>query len=244
MRCTLILNNKYKGMKFNKVTIIGDVGIRTSGQKIKYLCRCDCGAEFYTTIDKLKSGHTKSCGCSRRKGSDLVKNHKHFMRAKGILKRCNDPKYHNYRNYGGRGIKCELGTTVSEITESLDKVPGYFEGAQIDRIDNDGNYTLHHPIHGTNPWVYHDDTLNKDFQALGNLRWVSIAENALNKSSTLTLVDLAETPRYPKDVQTIINRRGWKMDDFYIKLVYDEKVERYLWRTIHKTLLNKYIENN
>ena len=240
MRYTLELNNSYNGMKFNKVTVVGDVGVRTPGKKIKYLCRCDCGSEFYTTIDKLKSGHTKSCGCGKLKNSDSIKNHKHFMRAKGILKRCNDSKYHYFDRYGGRGIKCELGSTASEVALNLDKVPGYFEGAQIDRIDNNGNYTINHPIHGMNPWTYHDFDLNKDFPALGNLRWVSVSENALNKSNNISLYDLAEVARYPKDVQIAIHRHNWNMEDFFIKLVHDTNTKRYLWKAIHKSLLNDY----
>lgn len=57
-----------------------------------------------------------------------------------IRQRCNNPKIHNYKNYGGRGVKClfdsvKLFTWV--VVNNIDP-----RGLQIHRINNDGNYTL------------------------------------------------------------------------------------------------------
>lgn len=38
----------------------------------RWLCRCDCGVEVAVGLDKLKSGHTKSCGCQKFKSADLA----------------------------------------------------------------------------------------------------------------------------------------------------------------------------
>ena len=63
---------------------------------------------------------------------------KHLLTAR---RRCNNPNYKYYKNYGGRGIKYL-------ITEEEIKVLWFRDGAylmkkpSIDRIDNDGDYTV------------------------------------------------------------------------------------------------------
>lgn len=63
-----------------------------------------------------------------------------------ILQRCNNHKHRAYKNYGGRGIKCEW---VSFEEFYLDMNEPYFQhltfygkkNTSIDRIDNNGNYS-------------------------------------------------------------------------------------------------------
>lgn len=187
---------KYKpieiGDKINDLTVIGvakpKVYKRARNGKFyarkSWLCKCDCGKETVVYDDKLKSGWTKSCGCKdpKQQLSDIPEDVKKYchIRALDIRNRCTNPNVPGFQRYGGRGIKCELGDTIKDIVISLSKVPGYFEGAQIDRVDVNGNYTLHHPIHGDNVWIYHDHNDDKDYQCLGNLRWVTSKINTLN----------------------------------------------------------------
>ncbi|EPF1984022.1 AP2 domain-containing protein, partial [Listeria monocytogenes] len=49
--------------KYNKLTIIEKTGAKTKSGNLIYLCQCDCGNTCTTTLAKLRSGHTKSCGC-------------------------------------------------------------------------------------------------------------------------------------------------------------------------------------
>ncbi|MBC2191631.1 hypothetical protein HCB44_04940 [Listeria sp. FSL L7-0229] len=49
--------------KYNKLTIIEKTGERTKSGNLLYLCQCECGNTCTTTLAKLRSGHTKSCGC-------------------------------------------------------------------------------------------------------------------------------------------------------------------------------------
>jgi hypothetical protein len=57
----------------------------------------------------------------------------------GMLRRCDNPRYPQFKDYGGRGIRVcdrwlrDFGAFVSDMG---DRPAGYF----IDRIDNDGNY--------------------------------------------------------------------------------------------------------
>lgn len=57
----------------------------------------------------------------------------------GMLRRCDNPRFPQFKDYGGRGIRVcdrwlrDFGAFVSDMG---DRPAGYF----IDRIDNDGNY--------------------------------------------------------------------------------------------------------
>lgn len=67
-------NKKYKkgqyvdisGTKFNRLTVLRRSNDIASRNQVCWICECSCGK--WTTVDttKLKSGHTKSCGCLNR----------------------------------------------------------------------------------------------------------------------------------------------------------------------------------
>ncbi len=49
------------GQRYGKLTVLApaeNVGSRTA-----WLCRCDCGRETVVPTNRLRSGHTASCGC-------------------------------------------------------------------------------------------------------------------------------------------------------------------------------------
>lgn len=57
-----------------------------------------------------------------------------------MKQRCNNPKNHAYKYYGGRGIKiCDEWLEFKTFYEWAMK-NGYEENLTIDRIDNDGDY--------------------------------------------------------------------------------------------------------
>lgn len=66
---------------------------------------------------------------------------KEFISWQGMRARCRDTHRKNYKNYGGRGIKvCEQwDTSFLNFYKDMGDKP--FSNAQIDRIDNDGNYS-------------------------------------------------------------------------------------------------------
>ena len=48
--------------KFGKLTVVKFVGARKSNESL-FECLCECGNKTIVPAGKLKSGHTRSCGC-------------------------------------------------------------------------------------------------------------------------------------------------------------------------------------
>ena len=62
------MNKTYdlEGKKFNKLTVISRVNNDKYGNS-KWLCKCDCGNNVEVLGSHLRSNHTKSCGCYKKK---------------------------------------------------------------------------------------------------------------------------------------------------------------------------------
>jgi hypothetical protein len=137
--------------------------------------RCDCGAEYATTIaNLLKEGHTKSCGCWRRDqaaewaatghpaSTHRLSKHLLFNTWRRMVDRCENPAHPAYHRYGGRGISVcagwhDVAVFIADIERVLGPRP---DGRTLDRIDNDRNYEP------------------------GNVRWATPKEQAANRSSS------------------------------------------------------------
>lgn len=105
-----------------------------------WLFRCSCGTEkiFY-------KGHTvgsSSCGCLNK---ELKTTHGKagtpiYKVWRSMKSRCNNPNVKSYPDYGGRGIVvCNRWMKFENFYADMGERP--FAGAEINRIDNDGNYT-------------------------------------------------------------------------------------------------------
>lgn len=133
-----------------------------------------------------------------------------------IKQRCNNPKNKDYKNYGGRGVKCLFISANEFINYIINELKIDPRKLWIDRIDNDGCYKP------------------------GNVRLVTMAESNKNKrkkysrygensaSSKLTEKDIRmiiymwrtgeftqkEIAKiyevYPGHISKIINRKTWK----------------------------------
>ena len=136
----------FTGMKINMLTVVERVYIN---EKPLWRCTCDCGKEIFVRHTRLTHGQ-KSCGCHATKML-VERNTKHNQRHsrlyavwRGLRSRCNNTKYPNYRDYGGRGISvCKEWDNTDDGFQnfyewSMDN--GYSDELTIDRIDNDGNY--------------------------------------------------------------------------------------------------------
>lgn len=59
------------GKRYGYLTVLEDTGKKYHSTRI-YKCRCDCGSIIEVNINKLHTGHVKSCGCRRFRWKDLT----------------------------------------------------------------------------------------------------------------------------------------------------------------------------
>lgn len=115
-----------------------------------WLCSCLCGKTTVVRGALLTSGHTKSCGCLGRErrnsaaqkaltkhGKSHTKIHNTWL---GMINRCGDKKNSRWKDYGGRGIRvCIRWHDFRHFLTDMGEPPT--PKHQIDRIDNNGDYT-------------------------------------------------------------------------------------------------------
>lgn len=125
--------------RFGWLTVITAVEERRHGEWC-WLCLCSCGRETTVTSGNLRSGNTKSCGCSQHKATTIhgASKTREYRTWINIMSRCYDPKVPYFKYYGGRGIKvCKRWHDVKNFLADMGKRP---PGLTLERIDNDGNY--------------------------------------------------------------------------------------------------------
>lgn len=131
-----------------------------------YKSKCDCGNYFVTTLNNLRRGNTKSCGCFQKEViKEQFSTHKlssspEYNAYRTMINRCEDLKHIQYADYGARGISvCKRWKDSFEnFIEDMGMRPKL--KYQLDRINNNGNY-------------------NKE-----NCKWVSPKQNIRNSSIT------------------------------------------------------------
>ena len=83
----------------------------------------------------------KPCHAPNYKHGAYVRNPKLYSVWTTMMHRCYDEKRIKYRDYGGRGIKvCKEWHNPNSFI-SWAEAHGWSEGLQLDRKDNDGNYS-------------------------------------------------------------------------------------------------------
>jgi len=201
-RLEAIPEEDLRGLRFGRLVILDNVNYGTS-RHAKLKCACDCGIIKLVNKSSLLAHDSESCGCLQRqllsiKTTTHGKYHSLEYKAWAYMRtRATNPNHKHWGRYGGRGITvCERWKTFENFFEDMGEKP--FPKAQLDRIDNDGNYELE------------------------NCRWATPQENASNKSNTIwitlngetkTLAEWSEITGMKKDtIKARINTYGWSAD--------------------------------
>lgn len=193
----------------NKLTLIEILGeIINSSTKGMFECECMPGVYKKINIYKVKTGHTKSCGCLKR---SRLKTHGMFGTPEyttwqSMKDRCYNPNNSHYADYGGRGITvCERwlepGKGFENFFEDMGSRPTDCRRS-LDRKDNEGNYELtncrwatdqeQHENKRSNQFI----TYNGITQTIG--RWAEelgvIYQTLRNRIRTMSLEDAMTRP--------------------------------------------------
>ncbi len=186
------------GQRFGRLVVTGPA-VRV-GQYIKWHCQCDCGKVATPYQFSLTSGKSKSCGCiaaekakerwarpsdearaaqSAKSKTHGMSKHPAYRSWMDMKQRCVNKKNKFYDSYGGRGIRvCDEWKSFDRFW--LDLGESWFPGAQIGRIDNDGNYSKH------------------------NCRWETAEQQQNNKSNSL----IVATPDGPMTASQAAKKYG------------------------------------
>ncbi|MGX0147432.1 AP2 domain-containing protein [Staphylococcus hominis] len=155
------------GKTFNHLTVVEYAGKNKHKKKL-YKCKCNnCGNEKIMVGTSVKNGYSKSCGClikQNQKRKHGMTGTPIYRKWKNIKGRCFNPNTSNYKWYGGRGITmCQKWKDdFSEFYKDVGNIP--FEGAELDRIDNNGDYEpnnvrwVDHRTNSNNRRKYHNKT--------------------------------------------------------------------------------------
>ena len=147
---------------FGEWSVVSSEAKREKGYRLIYVRCTTCGNAEWKHYDNLKRGLSLSClKCSANKRRYIPEEWKWLERRYNSIKqRCENEKDRWYCNYGARGIRLEFSSFQS-FWDYCRTLPSCSSSLEIDRIDNNGNY------------------------AVGNLRFVSRAENNRNRRTNV-----------------------------------------------------------
>lgn len=150
--------NNLSGKKYGRLTVLSLMPERDVRGNKQWNCLCRCGRITVKTTSQLgdKNNLNASCGCalqdSIKKASaaavESTTKFRHPLKQKiknlyrNMVNRCNNPYDLRYHDYGGRGIRvCDewLTDRYKFYNWCLDN--GIDDYRQIDRIDNNGDYS-------------------------------------------------------------------------------------------------------
>lgn len=140
-----IENDDFVGTVKNRFKVIGkSININKTKHNVYYKCQCNCGNIFYRRkceIIKHTNGACKNCKRLRPEKDGHTK--EPLYRVYYAMKqRCYDIKSKEYHNYGKRGIfVCDEWLNSYKSFRDWCLENGYKKGLQLDRINNDMEYS-------------------------------------------------------------------------------------------------------
>lgn len=187
------------GQEFGRLTVIERA--KNKGNKVMWLCQCECGNIIVAQGYNLTSGHTQSCGCYAKENhykTHCMSGTRLHNEWRSMKRRCYTKGQKEFKNYGARGIAiCDEWLHDFKAFYDWAMSSGYADNLTIDRIDVNGNYEP------------------------SNCRWVTQKVQQNNRRNnhyityngeTLTAMQYSE--KYNLNYSTLITRlsRGWSVE--------------------------------
>lgn len=192
------LKKDMAGQKCGRLTVTWPCG-RDNGRNVIWLCVCDCGRLSLVRTFALGDGSTLSCGCLQKEiaGATCVRlrtthgmsGSVEYARYHNAKSRCEDTNDINYRNYGAKGVEFRF-KSFEEFYAEIGPWPG--GTYEVDRIDPFGHYEK------------------------GNVRWLTKAEGAKNKRTSIHLPATAISTRHAAGERVCDLAREFKASPSYI----------------------------
>jgi hypothetical protein len=130
------------GQKFGRLTVLKRSEITRSSGAL-WECECECGGTAIADSLKLRTGHTRSCGCLKVEARPnlqhgLANKSSTYRSWKEMRQRCMNSNSDKWQWYGGRGIRiCPEWDSYERFLADMGERP---LKTTIDRINPDGNY--------------------------------------------------------------------------------------------------------
>lgn len=188
----------YIGKKYNSITVLSE-SAKNKHNKRTFLCRCDCGEEKVFVLSSLKSGNTKSCGCTKPKAISSARfkhgrnqTNKTYSTWRAMKERCKKRKCYIDKNIT---VCNEWATDFLVFLSDMGERPG---GKTLDRKDNNKGY-------------YKD-----------NCRWATPQEQSKNTSrnryltmngKTMLLIEWGEELNIAPSTIHGRLRKGWTIEE-------------------------------
>jgi hypothetical protein len=131
------------GKRYGRLVVLSLHPERRNGQAL-WNCVCDCGTTIIVRGHHLRHGQ-QSCGClvaevGKKNKTHGLALHPLYQVWRGMMKRCYDPEWKNYEDYGGRGIKvCKQWHDVRSFISDMDN--DYKQTLMLERRDNSADYS-------------------------------------------------------------------------------------------------------
>lgn len=191
------------GEKYNRLTIVKilKANKRLGRHERVIVCKCDCGKTWRGPLDKLRSGHTKSCGCYRSEwAADNARIHGRYYEPefriwKDMIERCSSIRFARW--YGHVVVCKKWRNSYDAFLRDVGRRPN--KKYSIDRINCSGNYEP------------------------GNVRWTTRSVQARNTKNHITNKTGTRGVSYSK--QKLKFRAHISVANKSVHLGYFEKIE-------------------
>jgi hypothetical protein len=138
------------GKRFGRLTVVCRAPKQHGSTRAFWSVRCECGKEFVLVGQKMRRGHTKSCGCLRiDRTIERSTVHGHANRGEfshtykswaAMNNRCMNKSHPAYDRYKNLGITSRWRGEEGFLNFLID-MGERPQGMSLDRIDNAGGYS-------------------------------------------------------------------------------------------------------